>query len=152
MTWNHWRFFLKPTIKYVWQGLLKNTLVGLIKGIGSKFAKRIIRQFGRDILDVIETDIQRVLKVPGIGKKRVENIHKSCEGQKEIKNVMLFLQEHGVSTSFATRIYKQYGNKSIEMVRENPFRLVDDIWGIGFKTADGIAEKLSFEKNSFIRL
>jgi exodeoxyribonuclease V alpha subunit len=76
----------------------------------------------------------------------------SWQKQKEIKNVMLFLQDHGVSTAFATKIYKQYGNESIEKVKENPFRLADDIWGIGFKTADGIAQKLGITKEAFIRL
>ena len=68
--------------------------------------------------------------------------------QKEIKNVMLFLQDHGVSTAYAAKIYRQYGNESIEKVKENPFRLADDIWGIGFRTADGIAQKLGFEKEA----
>ncbi len=133
-------------------GIEKYLGSGLIKGVGPKFAKKIVRQFGTDTLEIIETDVQRLLEVQGIGKKRVDKIAKSWERQKEIKNVMLFLQDHGVSTAFAAKIYRQYGNESVEKVRENPFRLADDIWGIGFKTADGIAAKLGIEKEAFIRL
>lgn len=133
-------------------GIEKYLGSGLIKGVGPKFAKRIVQQFGTDTLEVIETEPKRLLEVPGIGKKRVDKISESWERQKEIKNVMLFLQDHGVSTSFAAKIYKQYGNESIEKVKENPFRLADDIWGIGFKTADKIAEKLGFGKEAFVRL
>lgn len=133
-------------------GIEKYLGSGLIKGVGPKFAKSIVQKFGTDTLDVIETDVMRLLEVPGIGKKRVEKIRESWERQKEIKNVMLFLQDHGVSTAFAARIYKQYGSESIEKVRENPFCLADDIWGIGFKTADGIAQKLGIAKEAFVRL
>lgn len=87
----------------------------------------------------------------GIGKKRVAQIKESWEKQKEVKNIMLFLQGNGVSTSFAAKIYKAYGNESIDTVKENPFRLADDIWGIGFKTADTIAEKLGFQKTDYVR-
>lgn len=133
-------------------GIEKYLGSGMIKGVGPKFAKRIVQQFGKDTLEIIETDCSRLIEVPGIGKKRVEKIRESWERQKEIKNVMLFLQDHGVSTSFAAKIYRQYGNESIEKVKENPFRLADDIWGIGFKTADSIAEKLGFGKETYVRL
>ncbi len=133
-------------------GIEKYLGSGLIKGVGPKFAKRIVGLFGTDTMDVIECDISRLKEVEGIGEKRIRQIHESWERQKEIKNVMLFLQEHGVSTSFAAKIYRQYGNDSIAKVKENPFRLADDIWGIGFKTADSIAEKLGIEKEAFVRL
>lgn len=133
-------------------GIEKYLGSGLIKGVGPKFAKRIVRKFGTDTIEVIETDVSRLGEVEGIGAKRIKQIHESWEKQKEIKNVMLFLQDHGVSTSFAARIYRQYGNESIDKVKENPFRLADDIWGIGFKTADSIAEKLGFGKEAFVRL
>ena len=133
-------------------GIEKYLGSGLIKGVGPKFAKRIVGLFGTDTMDVIECDISRLKEVEGIGEKRIRQIHESWERQKEIKNVMLFLQDHGVSTSFAAKIYRQYGNDSIAKVKENPFRLADDIWGIGFKTADGIAEKLGIEKEAFVRL
>lgn len=133
-------------------GIEKYLGSGLIKGVGPKFAKRIVQKFGTDTIDVIETDIGRLREVEGIGEKRIRQIHESWEKQKEIKNVMLFLQEYGVNTSFAAKIYRQYGNESIETVKANPFRLADDIWGIGFKTADGIAEKLGFGREAFVRL
>ena len=133
-------------------GIEKYLGSGLIKGVGPKFAKKIVQQFGTDTLEIIETDVQRLLEIPGIGKKRVDKIAESWERQKEIKNVMLFLQNHGVSTAFAAKIYRQYGNESIPKVKENPFRLADDIWGIGFKTADSIAMKLGIGKEAFIRL
>lgn len=133
-------------------GIEKYLGSGLIKGVGPKFAKRIVGLFGTDTMDVIECDISRLKEVEGIGEKRIRQIHESWERQKEIKNVMLFLQDHGVSTSFAAKIYRQYGNDSIAKVKENPFRLADDIWGIGFKTADGIAEKLGIRKEAFVRL
>ena len=132
-------------------GIEKYLGSGLVKGIGPKFAHLIVQQFGLDTIDVIETDIQRLHEVPGIGKKRVEMIRESWEKQKDIKNVMLFLQGHGVSTAYATKIYRQYGKESIDMVKENPYRLADDIWGIGFKTADSIASKMGYEKNDLRR-
>lgn len=133
-------------------GIEKYLGSGLIKGVGPKFAKRIVQKFGTDTLEIIETDIKKLLEVEGIGKKRVDQIAESWERQKEIKNVMLFLQDHGVNTSYAARIYKQYGNESIAVVRENPFRLADDIWGIGFRTADQIAQKLGVQKEAYMRL
>jgi exodeoxyribonuclease V alpha subunit len=105
-----------------------------------------------DTFTVIEDNVELLIEVDGIGKKRIQMIAKSWLKQKEVKNIMLFLQEHQVSTSFAAKIYKQYGNDSIPVMKENPYRLADDIWGIGFKTADQIAEKLGFGKESYVRL
>ena len=133
-------------------GIEKYLGSGLIKGIGPKFAKKIVQEFGKDTLDVIETDPDRLLSVPGIGTMRVERIKAGWTEQKEIKNIMLFLQDHGVSTSHATKIYKTYGNESIKVVQENPYKLADDIWGIGFKTADTIAEKMGFGHEKYVRL
>ena len=133
-------------------GIEKYLGSGLIKGVGPKFAGRIVRQFGEATLEVIEEDPDRLLEVPGIGRTRVERIKESWQEQKEIKNIMLFLQSHGVSTAHATKIYKTYGNDSIQVVQENPYRLADDIWGIGFKTADTIAEKMGFDHEKFARL
>ncbi len=133
-------------------GIEKYLGSGLVKGVGPKFASRIVREFGERTLDVIEETPDELLRVPGIGKVRVERIKKSWAEQKEIKNIMLFLQSHDVSTSHATKIYKTYGNDSISVVKENPYRLADDIWGIGFKTADSIAEKLGFSHEKFERL
>ena len=133
-------------------GIEKYLGSGLIKGIGPKFAKKIVQEFGKDTLDVIETDPDRLLSVPGIGTMRVERIKAGWTEQKEIKNIMLFPQDHGVSTSHATKIYKTYGNESIKVVQENPYKLADDIWGIGFKTADTIAEKMGFGHEKYVRL
>ena len=133
-------------------GIEKYLGSGLVKGIGPMYAKRIVQTFGAETLNVIEERPEDLLRVPGIGKIRVDKIRQSWGEQKEIKNIMLFLQEHDVSTAHATKIYKQYGADSIRVVRENPYRLADDIWGIGFKTADTIAAKMGFEKEKFVRL
>ncbi len=133
-------------------GMEKYLGSGLIKGIGPKYAQKIVRQFGKDTLDVIEKRPEELLKVPGIGSVRVERIKKSWQEQKEIRNIMVFLQGHDVSTSHATKIFKTYGNESIQIVQENPYRLADDIWGIGFRTADTIAEKMGFDHEKYVRL
>lgn len=127
-------------------GIEKYLGSGLVKGIGPRFARAIVQRFGTETIDIIETEIERLYEVPNIGRKRVAKIRESWEKQKDIKNVMLFLQGYGVSTAYAAKIYREYGKESIDKVRENPYRLVDDIWGIGFKTADGIAAKMGYEK------
>lgn len=128
-------------------GIEKYLGSGLVKGIGPKFARLIVDRFGTGTIDVIETDIERLNEVHGIGPKRIAKISESWERQKDIKNVMLFLQGHGVSTAFAAKIYREYGKESVSKVQENPYRLADDIWGIGFKTADGIASKMGYGKD-----
>ncbi len=133
-------------------GIEKYLGSGLVKGVGPKFAKRIVQKFGKDTLDVIEEQPELLIEVEGIGQVRVERIEKSWQDQKEIKDIMLFFQGHEVSTSHATKIFKTYGSESIAVVKENPYRLADDIWGIGFKTADVIAEKLGIGKDKFVRL
>ncbi|MEG2198065.1 MAG: ATP-dependent RecD-like DNA helicase [Cellulosilyticaceae bacterium] len=132
-------------------GIEKYLGSGLIKGIGPVYAKKIVQLFEEKTLDIIEEEPDRIIEVPGIGKKRVEMIKKAWQDQKEIKNIMIFLQSNGVSTSFGSRIYKFYGDKSIEVIQENPYKLADDIYGIGFKTADDVAAKLGIEKDSFKR-
>lgn len=132
-------------------GIEKYLGSGLVKGIGPKFAHLIVEKFGTDTIEIIEDHIERLYEVAGIGKKRVEKIKESWEKQKDIKNVMLFLQQYGVSTAYAAKIYRQYGKESIEKVKDNPYRLADDIWGIGFKTADGIASKMGYENNDIRR-
>ena len=133
-------------------GIEKYLGSGLIRGIGPKYARRIVQTFGADTLTVIDERPEELIRVPGIGKARVEQIIRSWAEQKEIRNIMLFLQSHDVSTAHAAKIFRQYGAESIRVVQENPYRLADDIWGIGFKTADTIAEKLGFEKEKFVRL
>ena len=133
-------------------GIEKYLGSGLIKGIGPKYAQRIVKAFGEKTLEVIEEEPERLLEVEGIGKVRVNKIRKSWSDQKEIRNIMLFLQSYNVSTSHATKIYKTYGKESVSVVKENPYRLADDIWGIGFKTADQIAENLGFGHEKYVRL
>jgi exodeoxyribonuclease V alpha subunit len=132
-------------------GIEKYLGCGLIKGVGPIMAKRIVKRFGKKTLDVIEKNIQMLAEVEGIGAKRIEMIRKAWEEQKEIREVMLFLQTHGVSSGYATKIFKRYGDRSIQVVKQNPYRLASDIFGIGFVTADRIAEKLGFSKNSELR-
>lgn len=128
-------------------GIEKYLGSGLVKGIGPAYAKAIVSRFGLETIDVIENDIERLLEVPRLGKKRMEKIRDSWEKQKDIKEVMVFLQGYGVSTAFAAKIYRKYEKESIAKVKENPYQLADDIWGIGFKTADSIASKMGYEKN-----
>lgn len=132
-------------------GIEKYLGSGLIKGIGTVYAKKIVKTFGENTLDVIDNNPDRLMEVEGIGKRRVDIIKNAWVEQKEIKNVMIFLQEYDVSPKYASKIFKEYENKSIEIVKENPYRLADDIWGIGFKTADTIAIKLGVDKESYVR-
>jgi exodeoxyribonuclease V alpha subunit len=132
-------------------GIQKYLGSGLIKGIGPVMAKRIVKKFGENTLEVIEHDIQKLSEVDGIGEKRIDMIENAWAAQKEIREVMVFLQSHGVSSGYATKIFKQYRDQSIEVVKENPYLLATDIFGIGFITADKIAEKLGIAKNSELR-
>lgn len=141
----------KTTVPASVYGIQKYLGSGLIKGIGPVMAKRIVKEFGEQTLDIIEDHIDKLEQVAGIGRKRIKMIRKAWDDQKEIRNVMLFLQGHGVSSGYATKIFKQYGNRSIQVVKENPYRLATDIFGIGFVTADHIAERLGFDKNSELR-
>ena len=108
-------------------GIEKYLGSGLIKGVGPKFAKRIVEKFGKDTLEVIEETPDLLIEVEGIGQVRVERIKKSWAEQRMIKNIMLFLQSHDVTTTHATKIFKAYGEESIEIVQENPYRMADDI-------------------------
>ena len=128
-------------------GIEKYLGSGLVKGIGPKYAKLIVSTFGLDTFDVIEKEPKKLSDVPGIGPKRIKKIHDSWMKQLDVKEVMVFLQGNGVSTAYAAKIYKAYGKESIKKVQNNPYCLADDIWGIGFKTADSIAEKMGYTKN-----
>jgi len=130
------------------RGIEKYLGSGLIKGIGPVMAKRMVEKFGVETLDVIETDMGRLHEVPGIGPGRIDMIGKAWQDQREIREVMIFLQDHGVSATYATKIFKRYGKESIEVVKDNPYRLAHDIFGIGFLTADRIAEKMGIPKDS----
>ncbi|MEB3282141.1 MAG: helix-hairpin-helix domain-containing protein [Lyngbya sp.] len=119
-------------------GMEKYLGSGLIKGVGSVTAKRIVNHLGLETLDVIENHLERLTEIKGIGKKRIKQISQAWEQQKAIKEVMVFLQGHGVSTVYATKIYKCYGREAIETVTNNPYKLAEDIYGIGFISADTI--------------
>jgi exodeoxyribonuclease V alpha subunit len=133
-------------------GIRKYLGSGLIKGLGPVMANRIVEKFGEDTLDIIENDLQRLSEVAGIGEKRIAMIKTAWQEQSEIRDVMIFLQTHGVSSGYATKIFKRYGNRAIAVVKENPYRLASDIFGIGFIKADDIAEKIGIPKNSEIRV
>ena len=125
---------------------------GMIKGVGPLNAKRIVSCFGEETLDIIDREPERLLEVKGIGKKIMEKIREGWEAQKEIRSIMLFLHEKEINQSLAMKIFKQYGNESIRTIEENPYRLAEEVWGIGFKTADEIAMKLGFEKTGYMRI
>jgi exodeoxyribonuclease V alpha subunit len=132
-------------------GIKKYLGSGMIKGIGPAMAERLVDWFEEDTLQVIEQSPERLLEVDGIGEKRLEIIRQAWESQKDIRDVMIFLQGHGVSTGYSVKIFKQYGQNAIGVVRKNPYRLAEDIFGIGFLIADRIAERLGIEKNAMIR-
>ena len=130
------------------QGIRRYLGSGLVKGIGPVFADRITQHFGMDTLRIIEEEPKRLIEVPGLGPKRTKKIADAWEEQKAIKEVMLFLQTVEVSTSIAVRIYKKYGDASISVVKNQPYRLAADVWGIGFLTADKIAQSVGIPHDS----
>jgi exodeoxyribonuclease V alpha subunit len=125
---------------------------GLIKGIGPEFAGRIVERFGIETLEILDREPGRIFEVPGIGPARAKSIRAAWNAQREVRKVMVFLQGYGVSPAFAARIYKRYGAAAIARVRENPFRLAFDVWGIGFLSADKLAAALGIEKESDVRV
>ncbi len=129
-------------------GIEKYLASGLIKGIGPKFAEKLVARFGEKTLEVIDTNPELLGTVPGVGPKKVEAIRQAWVDQKEISNVMVFLRSKDVSTAFAVKIFKTYGNQAVNIISRNPYRLIDDVWGVGFKSADQIALKLGLEPNS----
>jgi exodeoxyribonuclease V alpha subunit len=130
------------------QGIRRYLGSGLIKGIGPRIAERIVDHFGTETLEIIEKEPKRLIEVPGLGPKRTRMIGAAWEEQKAIKEVMIFLQGVGVSTSLAVRVYKNYGDASISVVRNEPYRLAADVWGIGFLTADRIAQAVGIPHDS----
>lgn len=134
------------------EGLRKYLGSGLVRGVGPVTAGRIVDHFGLQILEVIESSPHLLREVPGIGARRAETIANAWEEQKQIKEIMMFLQGHGVSTSLAVRIYKQYGQDSINIVRSNPYQLARDVFGIGFRTADKIARQMGISLSAPERL
>ena len=140
---------LHPTTKKAIEKYLGS---GLIKGIGPQMAQRIVEQFGERTLEIIEKDIEKLAQVEGIGPKRIEMIKRAWDEQREIRDLMLFLQDYDLPPSLAPKIFKAYGNSSIAVIKQNPFKLVDQVYGIGFKTADTIAKNLGFERDSPLRV
>ena len=136
---------LVPATAY---GIQKYLGSGLIKGIGPVMARRIVKQFGTQSLEIIDKQASRLSEVEGIGKKRIKMIRIAWDEQKEVRSVMLFLQSHGVSTGYAAKIYKTYGQDAILIVKDNPYQLARDIYGIGFITADNIAQNLGMKKEA----
>ncbi|MGP1947485.1 MAG: SF1B family DNA helicase RecD2, partial [Arsenophonus sp. NC-PG7-MAG3] len=142
---------IKTIVPATLKGMEKYLGSGMIKGIGPIFAKQLIQYFGANIFDIIEQNPDKLLEVKGIGKKRQQKIRAAWVKQKMVREIMLFLQSNGVGISIAVRIYKTYGESAILKVRENPYQLSIDIYGIGFKTADKIAQNLGIDRQSLIR-
>ena len=133
-------------------GIEKFLACGLIKGVGPVLAKRIVDKFGEDTLEILEKTPGRMREVEGIGGVKYEEIRRSWEEHEDIRGLIIFLQDHGVSTSLATKIYRHYGPKAYDVLRTNPYRLARDISGIGFKTSDAIALKLGLDPASLERV
>ncbi len=125
---------------------------GIISGIGSVTAKKIVEKFGEETLDVLDNHIERLTEIEGIGKKKIETIYESYIKQNEVRNIMMFFQNYGVTPNQCMKVYKRFGENSISIVKENPYILTDEIRGIGFKTADKIARSLGIATNSPFRI
>ncbi len=134
------------------KALIRYLSSGAVRGIGQTTARRIVKKFGKKTLEILESDIERLIEVNGIGASRLAMIRQSWEEQKEVRNVMLFLQGHGIGAGTANKIFRHYGQQTIAVLKENPYRLADDIFGIGFIRADQIARELGFDANSPLRI
>ena len=144
--------FLKTSEPTSIDGIEKYLGSGMIRGIGPVYAKKLVRAFGEKVFDTIEAEPERLREVTGIGPVRAKRITDAWAEQKVVREIMVFLHEHGVGTARAVRIYKTYGADAVQVMTENPYRLARDIRGIGFKTADAIAMKLGIEKRAMIRV
>ncbi len=133
-------------------GIEKYLSSGIISGIGPVTAKKIVERFGEKTLEILDNDIDKLAEIEGIGEKKIRVIYESYSKQREVKNIMIFLQTYGISANQCVKIYKRYGNNSISVVKENPYILTENISGIGFKTADKIARSLGIEKDSPFRI
>ena len=129
------------------EGIRKYLCSGLVEGIGPVLADRIIEKFGENTIDIIDADPSRIREVEGIGKKRAETITQSWEEQRSVRNVMVFLQSHGITPAYATRVWKAYGHDAIRVIQENPYKLSEDVFGIGFATADSIASHAGIKED-----
>ena len=144
--------FLKTHAPSTAEGIEKYLGSGMIRGIGPVYAKRLVKAFGQDVFDIIEVTPERLREVTGIGPMRAAKITAGWADQKVIREIMVFLHQHGVGTARAVRIFKTYGTDAVQVMSENPYRLAKEIRGIGFRTADMIAEKLGIEKTAMIRV
>ena len=133
-------------------GIFKYLSSGLIKGIGEKFARKIVDHFGTETINVIETEPERLKEIPRLGIKKIQLLVESWQEHKEVMDIMLFLKSFDISTLFAVKIYKLYGKDSIELIKENPYRLITDMDGVGFKKADEIALKMGIKLDSSQRI
>ncbi|WP_130805938.1 ATP-dependent RecD-like DNA helicase [Senegalia massiliensis] len=158
--WEHHKTFgqqlkvenYEPVVPATLNGIINYLASGLISGIGPKTAEKIVEKFGENSLDVIQYNPQKLKEVEGIGSKKVKKIAESFSEQRELRDVMLFLQQYGISSKFGVRIYKKYGNKTIQKVKENPYRLSEEVFGIGFKMADKIAMEMGIAFDSVYRI
>ncbi len=144
--------FLRTSAPSSIDGIEKYLGSGMIRGIGPVYARRMVKMFGKDVFDIIEDKPERLREVAGIGPKRAARITSGWADQKVIREIMVFLHEHGAGTARAVRIFKTYGTDAVQVMSENPYRLARDIRGIGFRTADMIAAKLGIEKTAMIRV
>jgi len=144
--------FLRTSAPSTVDGIEKYLGSGMIRGIGPVYAKRLVKAFGKDVFDIIEENPDRLREVAGIGPMRAAKITAGWADQRVIREIMVFLHQHGVGTARAVRIFKTYGTDAVQVMSENPYRLAKDIRGIGFRTADVIAEKLGIEKTAMIRV
>ncbi len=133
------------------EGIEKYLASGMVRGVGPHFAKVLVEAFGEEVFSVIERQPEKMLSLPGIGRKRMDMVVEAWHEQQAVRDIMVFLQSHGVGTARAVRIYKTYGERAIATVSSNPYRLVLDIQGIGFKTADAIASRLGIPRDSVAR-
>ena len=125
---------------------------GAVKGIGAALAARIVRRFGAKTFEIMENEPERLAEIKGISERKAREIAEQMEEKRDLRQAMIFLQEYGISMNLSVKIYQRYGQEIYHIIKENPYRLADDIWGIGFKTADQIAEKLGIGKEKFVRL
>jgi exodeoxyribonuclease V alpha subunit len=144
--------FLRTSAPTSVDGIEKYLSSGMIRGVGPVYAKKLVRAFGEKIFDIIEASPDRLREVEGIGPVRAASILAAWAEQKAVREIMVFLHSHGVSTARAVRIFKTYGADAIQVMTDNPYRLARDIRGIGFKTADAIAMKLGIEKTAMVRV
>jgi len=138
----------RPIVPVTSEGIVRYLSSGKIRGIGKGFAERLVGVFGEQTLDVIREGPERLREVAGVGKKRAKSLVAAVRARQKVEAIFVFLHSHGMHASFAHRVYKTYGDDALHRIKENPYRLADDIWGVGFRTADTLALALGFEKTS----